>query len=75
MLCANENECDECDDVKELCTNKNVTCHFTSEQQSQVNVLLYQFNDLFSDMPGKTDLTLGPEDFRLIVRTQRNLIV
>ena len=37
---------------------KNVTCHLTSEQQAQVNDLLNQFNDLFSDMPGITDLVV-----------------
>ena len=49
---------DECDDVKEIFTSKNVICHLTSEQQAQINDLLNQLNDLFSDIPGKTDLVV-----------------
>ena len=58
VLCVNENDHDECDDAKEICTNNNRTFHLTCEQQSQVNDLLNQFNYLFSYMLDKTDLVV-----------------
>ena len=83
VLCVNENNCDECDDVKEICTSKHVSCHLASEQRAQINDLLNKFNDLFSDMPGITDLMVHkirltpaarPRRFPSFLMNHRNLI-